>query len=76
MPETRTSAMDERDIADFHSHPEWFEARPLYGRGPATLALPEDAKRRLEVLDAIINPPVVIGRKPIPFVLPIRGSAL
>ena len=62
--------------ADFREHPEWFEVRSLYGRGPATRALPEDAQRRLEALDAFINPPVVIGRKPIPFVLPIRGSAL
>lgn len=70
--------MNAKDLKDFREHPEWFEATPLYGTSPAILAaLPlMTVEQREGALHRLTNPPVVVQRKPIPFVLPIKGSAL
>lgn len=71
--------MDARDLVDLRKHPEWFEVQPLC---PDPLVYAElykrtnNAQARRDLQDQLINPPVVITRKPTPFVLPIRGSAL
>jgi hypothetical protein len=66
-------------MKDYREHPEWFTVKSL-DPSPAHLALLScenlNSCHRDEIISRITNPPVMITRKPIPFVLPIRGSAL
>ncbi len=64
------------DAADFRDHPEWFSVTPISVRmlDPSLKDKYPEAYRNM--VEACINPPIRVVRKPIPFVLPIRGSAL
>lgn len=61
---------------DFKAHPEWFDVVALRPNLPNQMMKALDPKGYQLAMDAYINPPLVIVRKPIPFVLPIKGSAL
>lgn len=70
--------MTPQDREDFLAHPEWFETVAIRSTTPALrAALPLMTKeKRRAVIDNLVNSLILIRRKPVPFVLPIKGSAL
>jgi hypothetical protein len=69
--------MERDDYHDFLEHPDWFYADPLreFVR-PNAIMKQVDPEGYQRALDYMVNPPAVLRRKPVPFVLPIKGSAL
>lgn len=69
--------MKRDDYADFREHPEWFYVEPIQ-----VFLKPNEMLKEInpaaydEAMHLYVNPPVVIRRKPVPVVLPIKGSAL
>lgn len=63
MPASRPTPRD--DAADLHDHPEWFAPNPRRKFSGSYRGIPI----------YIVSEPLFV-RKPTPFVLPIRGSAL
>lgn len=64
------------DNADMRAHPEWFDFTPV----PPTLPADLDWKRlplaiRRDFAELMANPPIMITRKAVPFVLPIKGTS-
>lgn len=68
--------MDQRDINDLREHPEWFLITEVRSRFPDPEFKDKYPQAYRDMVERCINPPVTISRKPVPFVLPIRGSAL
>lgn len=69
--------MDAQTKQDFQDHPDWFDIGPgnQYRLSEEVLNT-LSPHRRQNYLDSLINPPMFITRKPVPFVLKIKGSGL
>lgn len=64
------------DYGDFRTHPQWFDVSPVPKTLPPTELKQLNPKLYHDLIQDYINPGIQIKRKPIPFVLPIKGSAL
>lgn len=61
------------DHEDFAAHPEWFTLEPFKPSTPENFSDLPTAVRD-QIVAWLTNPPVVLRRKPVPFVLRIRGA--